>query len=141
MLETLTLKAGADVHDGASLDESHDTPTDSTNSSPGQESVVGSKACSLCTLSFVTVEDQRGHLKSDLHNYNLKQKLRGGDLVSEIEFEKLIGSQCQTYVPLEATTFADNLQTSTKACQDQTRATPKMKTRHPHEKKPHYQLC
>lgn len=35
--------------------------------------------------------DQRGHLKSDLHNYNLKQKLRGKKPVSETEFEKLIG--------------------------------------------------
>lgn len=35
--------------------------------------------------------DQRGHLKSDLHHYNLKQKLRGQKPVSEVEFEKLIG--------------------------------------------------
>ncbi|KAH7305015.1 ankyrin repeat and zinc finger domain-containing protein 1 [Stachybotrys elegans] len=31
------------------------------------------------------------HLKSDLHHYNLKQKLRGQKPVSEVEFEKLIG--------------------------------------------------
>lgn len=35
--------------------------------------------------------EQRGHLKSDLHHYNLKQKLRGRTPVSEVEFEKLIG--------------------------------------------------
>lgn len=35
--------------------------------------------------------DQRGHQKSDLHHYNLKQKLRGQKPVSEVEFEKLIG--------------------------------------------------
>lgn len=35
--------------------------------------------------------DQRSHQKSDLHNYNLKQKLRGLKPVSEVDFEKLIG--------------------------------------------------
>ncbi|KAI2619660.1 hypothetical protein GGR54DRAFT_123470 [Hypoxylon sp. NC1633] len=52
--------------------------------------VVGSQSCSLCALSFATVQDQRSHLKSDLHHYNLKQKLRGRSPVSETEFEKLI---------------------------------------------------
>lgn len=54
--------------------------------------MVGSQSCSLCTLSFATVEDQRSHLKSDLHHYNLKQKLRGQNPVSEPEFEKLIAN-------------------------------------------------
>ncbi|KAL7621339.1 hypothetical protein AAE478_008660 [Parahypoxylon ruwenzoriense] len=52
--------------------------------------VVGSQSCSLCALSFAAVSEQRGHLKSDLHHYNLKQKLRGRPPVSEPEFEKLI---------------------------------------------------
>ncbi|KAH6646964.1 hypothetical protein BKA67DRAFT_663326 [Truncatella angustata] len=52
---------------------------------------VGAQACSLCGLSFDTVLDQRGHQKSDLHNYNLKQKLRGKAAVSEADFEKLVG--------------------------------------------------
>lgn len=36
--------------------------------------------------------DQRGHQKSDLHHYNLKQKLRGKNAVSEAEFEQLVGN-------------------------------------------------
>lgn len=55
------------------------------------ESVVGSRACSLCGLTFPTVEEQRGHTKSDLHGYNLKQRIRGVKPVSEAEFEKLVG--------------------------------------------------
>lgn len=35
--------------------------------------------------------DQRSHVRSDLHGYNLKQRIRGGKPASEIEFEKLIG--------------------------------------------------
>ena len=53
-------------------------------------STEGSKACSLCRIMFHTVEDQRGHIRSDLHGYNLKQKLRGLPAVSEEEFERLV---------------------------------------------------
>lgn len=73
-----------------------DAETNDRPSSPGADSnassdiAVGSQACSLCGLSFTTVLDQRGHLKSDLHHYNLKQKLRGKKPVTEQEFEKLV---------------------------------------------------
>ncbi|CAI4211029.1 unnamed protein product [Parascedosporium putredinis] len=71
--------------------EQSDSPDDrSASPAPSNDSVVGSQACSLCALSFATVDDQRSHLKSDFHNYNLKQKLRGGKPVTEDEFERLI---------------------------------------------------
>ncbi|OBT91575.1 hypothetical protein VE01_10387 [Pseudogymnoascus verrucosus] len=47
-------------------------------------------ACSLCDQSFSTVEEQRSHIRSDLHSYNLKLKLRGLEPVSETEFETLV---------------------------------------------------
>lgn len=62
----------------------------SSRSAPA-ENLVGSQACSLCGLSFASVEDQRSHQKSDWHHYNLKQKLRASAPVSEAEFEKLVG--------------------------------------------------
>ncbi|KAL8741258.1 MAG: hypothetical protein Q9190_006114 [Brigantiaea leucoxantha] len=50
-----------------------------------------SASCVLCGApSFPNVEEQRRHVKSDWHNYNLKQKLRNKKLVSELEFEKLV---------------------------------------------------
>jgi hypothetical protein len=55
------------------------------------ESAVGSKSCSLCGVTFITVEDQRSHIRSDLHGYNLKQRIRGAKPVSEGDFEKLVG--------------------------------------------------
>jgi hypothetical protein len=58
------------------------------------EAAVGSKSCSLCGVTFHTVEDQRGHVKSDLHGYNLKQRIRGAKPVSEEEFEMLVGGKC-----------------------------------------------
>lgn len=82
---------------------------DDTNDGPGQETLtkpekksesatrvdsaaaVGTKACSLCGVTFYTVEDQRSHIRSDLHGYNLKQRIRGAKAVSEGDFEKLVG--------------------------------------------------
>ncbi|KAM6535554.1 hypothetical protein FALCPG4_005109 [Fusarium falciforme] len=87
VLDTLTLKSDADTE--AIVESSISSPSKSPSTS--DSSLVGSQACSLCGLTFTTVIDQRGHLKSDLHHYNLKQKLRGQKPVSEVEFEKLIG--------------------------------------------------
>ncbi|KAH7271754.1 hypothetical protein MRS44_004497 [Fusarium solani] len=87
VLDTLTLKSDADTE--SIVESSISSPSKSPSTS--DSNLVGSQACSLCGLTFTTVIDQRGHLKSDLHHYNLKQKLRGQKPVSEVEFEKLIG--------------------------------------------------
>lgn len=86
-LGSLTLKPDADTI--ASAESATTTPPNQT-SDASADNFVGSQACSLCKLSFNTVIDQRSHIKSDFHHYNLKQKLRGQSLVSEAEFEKLI---------------------------------------------------
>ena len=52
---------------------------------------MGSQTCSLCGLTFSSLLEQRSHLKSDLHHYNLKQRMRNLKPVSEAEFEKLVG--------------------------------------------------
>lgn len=51
---------------------------------------AGTKGCSLCSQTFTTVEEQRSHMRSDLHNYNLKQRLRNAKAVTENEFETLV---------------------------------------------------
>lgn len=50
-----------------------------------------STACGLCGVAFKSLEDQRRHVRSDWHGYNLKQKLRGLQAVDETQFEKLVG--------------------------------------------------
>ncbi|MCJ1247608.1 hypothetical protein MMC30_004823 [Trapelia coarctata] len=57
----------------------------------GETGSGASTACGLCGVTFKSLEDQRGHVKSDWHGYNIKQKLRGLSAVDEIDFEKLIG--------------------------------------------------
>lgn len=58
---------------------------------PGDISPAKATSCNLCGLTFSNVQEQRNHIKSDLHAFNLKQKQRGQNLVNEAEFERLIG--------------------------------------------------
>ncbi|KAJ4259693.1 hypothetical protein NW762_007624 [Fusarium torreyae] len=91
VLDTLVLKADADAEAEAIAAAESANSSPSKSPSASDTNLVGTQACSLCGLTFTTVIDQRGHLKSDLHHYNLKQKLRGQKAVSEGEFEKLVG--------------------------------------------------
>ncbi|KAK9423573.1 hypothetical protein SUNI508_04054 [Seiridium unicorne] len=89
VLSTLIFASAPEVAAPEATLPPSDNSTSRTSSS--EQLPVGSQACSLCGLSFDNVLDQRGHQKSDLHHYNLKQKLRGKSPVSEAEFEKLVG--------------------------------------------------
>ncbi|KAF5021316.1 hypothetical protein F66182_6638 [Fusarium sp. NRRL 66182] len=91
VLDTLVLKSDADAEAEAIAAAESAKESPSKSPSESDANLVGTQACSLCGLTFTTVIDQRGHLKSDLHHYNLKQKLRGQKPVSEVEFEKLVG--------------------------------------------------
>jgi len=88
ILSTLTRKENGAQEHGKFGDHA---PTEEPVLESKTESVVGSKACSLCNVQFHTVEEQRGHVRSDLHGYNLKQRIRGSNPVTENEFEKLVG--------------------------------------------------
>ncbi|KAH7185384.1 uncharacterized protein B0J16DRAFT_287046 [Fusarium flagelliforme] len=90
VLDNIVLKADADA-EAEAIAAAESTSSTAESPSSSDTSLVGTQACSLCGLTFTTVIDQRGHLKSDLHHYNLKQKLRGQKAVSEAEFEKLVG--------------------------------------------------
>ncbi|KAF8859891.1 hypothetical protein BDZ45DRAFT_725025 [Acephala macrosclerotiorum] len=75
-------------------DTQEDVTSERAKTEPAEfrtEEAVGPKACSLCGVTFHTVADQRSHVRSDLHGYNLKQRIRGGKPATEVEFEKLIG--------------------------------------------------
>ena len=89
ILTTLTRKDAAEGDGQEDIETS--SSTQKTVVESRTESSVGSKSCSLCGVTFHTVEDQRSHIRSDLHGYNLKQKLRGAKPVSEGDFEKLVG--------------------------------------------------
>ncbi|TKA29748.1 hypothetical protein B0A50_03111 [Salinomyces thailandicus] len=69
---------------------------------PGPKSVNGAEqedgeapraatSCSMCGLTFADLQEQRSHIRSDLHGYNVKLKMRGKPSVGETEFERLVG--------------------------------------------------
>ena len=96
ILNSISIKDGPGTAEAQDVDLS---PARDDAASSSNESAIGSQACSLCSLAFTSLEDQRGHLKSDLHHYNLKQKMRGRKPVSENEFERLIAGVCREILP------------------------------------------
>ena len=53
--------------------------------------VATTTSCALCKVSYLNVQEQRIHVRSDHHRYNLKAQLRGGSLFDELQFAKAIG--------------------------------------------------
>lgn len=77
-----------DVNDTPS--SAHPSTTDA-DGKVGKDEKTASTSCVLCSARFPDIQEQRRHVKSDWHGYNLKQKLRGHKPVSEVEFDKLVG--------------------------------------------------
>ncbi|EER36646.1 C2H2 finger and ankyrin domain-containing protein [Histoplasma capsulatum H143] len=88
LLASLSLNAtGAQSPVPPNLDDGHKT-LDQAERSDG---TTGVTTCSLCHVSFQDVHEQRDHVKSDHHRYNLKSRLRGTPVLNEVEFNKAIG--------------------------------------------------
>lgn len=87
ILNNIALKSDAHITDEP-VDESAKQTTYATAAEP---TTSGSQAsCSVCSLKFEKVQEQRSHLKTDFHHYNLKQKLNGLSPVTEAKFEELV---------------------------------------------------
>lgn len=93
ILETLELKLD---HINPNGTETLDSGTEESIPQPppanGGE-LPKSISCALCHQTFPTVQDQRNHVRSDLHSYNLKQRVRGAKPVSEHEFEAMVAGE------------------------------------------------
>ena len=89
----MTLELKPELNTGLSLSSSlnrNDVEPEAVITDP-TDATKSATSCALCALNFSTLEDQRAHVRSDLHNYNLKQKLRGQGAVSGNDYEKLVG--------------------------------------------------
>ncbi|RCI09539.1 hypothetical protein L249_3922 [Ophiocordyceps polyrhachis-furcata BCC 54312] len=94
VLETLKVQASDVDYEREEDEKSHPySPREEEEEEENKpaDGPVGAQSCSLCVMAFAAVEEQKSHHKSDFHQYNLKQKLRGKKPVSETEFEKLVG--------------------------------------------------
>ncbi|KAL4792355.1 hypothetical protein BDV19DRAFT_392192 [Aspergillus venezuelensis] len=68
------------------------TPETKIPSDEAQEHAIAtSTSCALCKVSFAHVQDQREHVRSDHHKYNVRAQLRGNAVLDEIQFTKAIG--------------------------------------------------
>lgn len=56
-----------------------------------EDGVSISTACALCKVAFRDVNDQRQHVRSDLHRYNLKLQMKQLPPIDEASFVKKIG--------------------------------------------------
>ncbi|KIW20688.1 hypothetical protein PV08_01265 [Exophiala spinifera] len=88
LLYTLTL-AGRDkpAHQHG---EGESAPSDVPDAS-NEGSNAPSTSCALCKVSFDNVQDQRQHVKSDFHRYNLKLSIKGAPPIDEATFIRMIG--------------------------------------------------
>lgn len=89
---TLQLKDPSILHPSqdSTTPSPKEVPKEEEEQQQGDGETQRSATCQLCKTSFPRVEEQRLHVKSDWHNYNLKQKVRGGQCVTENHFEKLV---------------------------------------------------
>ena len=52
---------------------------------------TGPRACNICQgVTFLDVDQQRAHFRTDWHRYNIKTRLNGGKPVSESAFVQLL---------------------------------------------------
>ena len=90
LLLSLTLKSETSQAGSLFVPQNERPPKRKSSPAP-EDGPAKATTCSLCSLSFSNLQEQRQHVKSDLHNYNLKQKMRGANPISEADFERLIG--------------------------------------------------
>ncbi|KIV77050.1 hypothetical protein PV11_08886 [Exophiala sideris] len=87
LLFTLSL-AGGDQHKTED-DENKSIPIE--RQVPNEDGVATSVSCSLCKVSFNNVQDQRQHVKSDFHRYNLRLSIKQQPPIDEATFVRMIG--------------------------------------------------
>ncbi|GAB7340111.1 hypothetical protein MBLNU457_6596t1 [Dothideomycetes sp. NU457] len=91
IVNTLELKSelNSTVHSAEPTEATRDAGIQRPETPEGTP--TSATSCALCTMTFATVQEQRNHVRSDLHGYNLKQKMRGLRPVGEKDFETLVG--------------------------------------------------
>ncbi|KAF8884967.1 hypothetical protein BD779DRAFT_1534724 [Infundibulicybe gibba] len=67
------------------------TPARSPTPEVAPPASTGPRACNVCLgITFLDVNDQRAHFRSDWHRYNVKARLGGGNTVTEAQFTQLV---------------------------------------------------
>jgi hypothetical protein len=88
LLLTLTVAGGDQTQPlESNPSESHE----SRDVDVGRDNIPASTSCALCKVILDSVQEQRSHVKSDFHRYNLKLSVKQQPPVDEATFSRLIG--------------------------------------------------
>ncbi|KIX96802.1 uncharacterized protein Z520_07522 [Fonsecaea multimorphosa CBS 102226] len=90
LLLTLTIAGGEQSQPQPQESRSEGIPAD-RETSLTEDGIANSTSCALCKVTFDSVQDQRLHVKSDFHRYNLKLSIKQIPPVDEVTFTKMIG--------------------------------------------------
>ncbi|PWY91434.1 hypothetical protein BO94DRAFT_489119 [Aspergillus sclerotioniger CBS 115572] len=88
LLSTLTTKFD---NQPISVENTSEPISENTEGTILDHAVATTTSCALCKVSYLNVQEQRIHVRSDHHRYNLKAQLRGGPTFDESQFAKAIG--------------------------------------------------
>lgn len=91
LLLSLTVKTSGGQPAVRDLDSQTSANETEPQSNVDDDGVGRSTSCNLCKASFSNVQDQRQHVRSDHHRYNLKLNLKGLPAVDEATFSRTIG--------------------------------------------------
>ena len=90
LFQNLTLRNRSAQHPATAEPDNAEQQDLSSQQTP---TAHGSRACNVCLgATFLDVDEQRVHFRSDWHRYNVKIRLRGGKPTSEVHFAKLVDS-------------------------------------------------
>ncbi|KAE8148595.1 putative C2H2 finger and ankyrin domain protein [Aspergillus avenaceus] len=80
---------------------------------PQEHEIASSTSCALCKVSFLNVQEQRSHVRSDHHRYNLKAQLRGNPTFDEVQFNKAVGDLDESISGSESSSSEEDGDTDT----------------------------
>lgn len=71
--------------------ENQEPTSQAPETTPQESSIANSTSCGLCNVTYRNVQEQRSHVRSDHHRYNIKAQLRGNTPLDEVQFTKAVG--------------------------------------------------
>ncbi|KAF5857154.1 hypothetical protein ETB97_006203 [Aspergillus alliaceus] len=102
----VTLSTKSEDHTITTPDNEVITPERSEEITQGY-AIATSTSCALCNVSFLNVQGQRDHVRSDHHRYNLKAQLRGNATLSEVQFNNAVGEMDESISGSESSSEED----------------------------------
>ncbi|MCJ1309906.1 hypothetical protein MMC25_003567 [Agyrium rufum] len=107
LLSSLQLKDVANLPESVETDQAEQRALNAHEDAGAQVTGKSLTSCNLCDTQFSNVADQRSHVRSDWHGYNLKQKLRGAKILKEQDFERLVADLDESISGSESSSSED----------------------------------